>query len=221
LPEISFNEAQASPAHNEEVKLNLPKAFWGSSLVKTENNINKNTSNESSANMSPDFAGGLLDEVKTCFGEGAIMQASKAKGDMGQFISGLENDLGPAREDILLEKKATLTMKDGKTRNLVYEWISPEEGSDLYWHETDEEGFPRPVDLPENIEHDLATFDQLKNQGTVAKLTETRLMQLNHDIQIGIEKSNDVIESLSVKDEGHLVKCRRDPVKNYVCDCLN
>jgi len=220
LPEISFNEAKAS-TNNEENQLKLPKTFWGSSLAKTENNINKNSSKVSSEITEFDFSGSMLDDVKTCFGEGPIMQASKAKGDMAQFVASLESDIGPVQEDLLLEKKATLLMKDGKTRNLVYEWISPEEGSDLYWHETDEEGFPRPVDLPENTEHDLATFEQLKSQGSLTKMSETRLIQLSNDIQIGIEKSNDVIESLSVKDEGHLIKCRKDPVKNYVCDCLN
>jgi hypothetical protein len=149
------------------------------------------------------------------------MQVSKSKGDMNQFVSSLQSELGPVQEDLLLEKKATLTMKDGKARTLVDEWISPEEGSDLYWHETDEEGFPRPVDLPENAEHDLITFEQLKNQGAATKVAETRLVQLGNDLQIGIEKSNDMIESLSIKDEGHLIKCRKDPVKNYVCDCLN
>lgn len=221
LPEIRFNEAQAS-TDQEETHFNLPKTFWGSSLAKAESSPTKNKSKSNSATSDFDFAGSILDEVKSCFGEGSVMQVSKSRGDMSQFIMSLQADLGPVQEDLLLEKKATMTMKDGKTRTLVYEWISPEEGSDLYWHETDEEGFPRPVALPENMEHDLSTFEQLKNQGSaVTKVAETRLVQLDNDLQIGIEKANDMVESLSIKDDGHLIKCRKDPVKNYVCDCLN
>lgn len=223
LPEIRFNEARASTTQ-EETHFNLPKTFWGSSLAKAESSLMEKASKQKSSSNSDgfDFAGPILDEVKSCFGEGSVMQASRSRGDMNQFILSLQTDLGPIQEDILLEKKATMTMKDGKTRTLVYEWISPEEGSDLYWHETDEEGFPRPVALPENMEHDLSTFEQLKNQGSsVAKVAETRLVQLDNDLQIGIEKNNDMVESFSIKDDGHLIKCRKDPAKNYICNCLN
>lgn len=221
LPEIKFNEAQAA-TEQEDSHLNLPKTFWGASLAKAESSMKKSSSNPSGVVSDIDLSGLILDEVKSCFGEGSVMQVSKSRGDMNHFIMSLQKDLGPVQEDLLLEKKATMTMKDGKTRTLVYEWISPEEGSDLYWHETDDEGFPRPIALPENMEHDLVTFEQLKNQGNiVTKVAETRLVQLDNDLQIGIEKTNDTVESMSIKDEGHLIKCRRDPVKNYVCDCLN
>lgn len=162
-----------------------------------------------------------MEEVKSCFKEGPLIQVNKSSGDMNHFLSTLQSELGPIQEDLMLEKKATLTMKDGKTRTLVYEWISPEEGSDVYWHETDEEGYPRPVDLPDGTTNDISSFEQLKSMGTSGKVTETRLVQLENGVQIGVEKVNDMVESLSIKDEGHLIKCRKDAAKNYVCDCLN
>ncbi len=221
LPEITMNEARAITVITES-RLRLPETFWGSSLLKKESSTaNPKTLKIPVASSSFDFAGPILDEVKMCFGEGAIMQVSKVQGDLNQFLVALKNELGPVQEDLLLERRATLTMKDGKTRTLVYEWISPDEGGDLYWHENDQDGFPRSVDLPDNLERDLVTFEHLKSQGEVTKLAETRLVQLNNDLQIGIEKWNDVMASISIKDEGHLIKCRRDPAKSYVCDCLN
>jgi hypothetical protein len=200
----------------------LPDPFWGESLKRTEFNkpsaLNPAPENPSLVN---DLAGPVLDEIKVCFGEGLLSTLPTTPGDLNSLVMNLQNHLGPVQEDLLLEKKIVIKMKEGSSRTLVYEWISPEEGSDVYWHEMDDEGFPRPIDLPEGSGRDLATFDRLKQQGSPEKTTETRLIQLREGLQLGLEKNDDGIHSLSLKDEGHLAKCRRDPVKSFVCDCLN
>lgn len=206
---------------NKEKEPALPAPFWGSSLTvpqptKTPVAVNKPVATP----IGSDIAGPVLDEIKVCFGEGPLTNLSSS-GDLSMLVMALQNQMGPVQEDLLLEKKVVLKMKDGQLRTLVYEWISPEEGSDVYWHDTDEEGFPRPLDLPEGSGHDLATFDKLRQQGSPNKVSETRLIQLQKGLQLGVEKTDEAIQSLSLKDEGHLVKCRRDPVKSFVCDCLN
>ncbi len=206
---------------NKEKEPQLPAPFWGSSLAEPETIKTPVATKKPEATIGgADLAGPVLDEIKVCFGEGPLTNLSSS-GDLSTLVMSLQNQLGPVQEDLLLEKKVALKMNDGQTRTLVYEWISPEEGGDVYWHDTDEEGFPRPIDLPEGSGHDLATFEKLKQQGSPTKPSETRLIQLQSGMQLGVEKTDDTIQSLSLKDEGHLVKCRRDPVKSFVCDCLN
>lgn len=207
---------------NDRQPPELPPPFMGSSISQAESPkaATKPVKSESFAN-GVDLASPILDEIKVCFGDGPLSAVNGVGGDLGQLVATLQSQLGPAQEDLLLEKKVELKMKDGTSRTLVYEWISPEEGSDVYWHETDEEGFPRPIDLPEGVGRDMASFENLLQQGSAGKETETRLIQLQSGLQLGLEKTNDSIQSLSLKDEGHLVKCRRDAVKSFVCDCLN
>lgn len=205
----------------KEPEPELPEPFWGSSIPRPAENKTITTKPKSEAIGGGDLASPILDEIKVCFGEGPLSGISSGGGDLNQLVSSLQNQLGPVQEDLLLEKKVELRMKSGMLRTLVYEWISPEEGSDVYWHETDEEGFPRPIDLPEGAGRDMASFESLQSQGTPGKISETRLIQLRSGLQLGVEKVNDGIQSLSLKDEGHLVKCRRDAVKSFVCDCLN
>lgn len=218
VSEVSVNKNDLK----ESLEAELPKPFLGSSLVDSTKQNSIVVDKKNPINLTGiDLAGPIMDEIKTCFGEGPLASLSSSGGDLNSLVMSLQNQLGPVQEDLLLEKKVVLKMKDGQTRTLVYEWISPEEGSDVYWHETDEEGFPRPIDLPEGSGHDLATFDQLKQQGNASKSSETRLIELQKGLQLGVEKTDDVIKSVSLKDDGHLAKCRRDPVKSYVCDCLN
>ncbi len=207
----------------KETAVALPEPFMGSSLKEPSSTgvtATKNKTNEAGASNT-DLANPILDELKVCFGDGPLASVTTGGGDLNNLVMALQNQLGPVDEDVLLEKKVTLRLKDGQTRTLVYEWLSPEEGSDVYWHETDEEGFPRPVDLPDGSGHDLATFERLKQQGTSGKTSETHLIELQSGMQLSVEKADDAILTLSLKDEGHLVKCRRDPVKSFVCDCLN
>jgi hypothetical protein len=221
LPVINNNYRE------KEKPISLPPPFWGASLIGTEAAVptllpQPGAKAEPTAGAVDDLAGPVLDEIKVCFGDGPLASMSSSKGDLGSLLINLQNQLGPVQDDLLLEKKTSLKMKNGRERTLVYEWISPEEGSDVYWHETDDEGFPRPVDLPEGSGHDLATFERLKGEGSPSgKTSETRLIQLQNGLQLGVEKTDDAIQSLSLKDEGHLVKCRKDPVKSFVCDCLN
>lgn len=202
---------------------NLPEPFLGSSLkTSTDSKVaTKSPLPISSMANGPDLAGPVLDEIKVCFGEGPVAGLGATRGELANLVSSLQSELGPVQEDLLLEKKIQMKMANGQNRTLVYEWINPEEGSDVYWHESDDEGFPRPLDLPDGSGHDLATFDKLKAMGTPGKMSETRLIQLQSGLQLGVEKTDDSIQSLSLKDEGHLIKCRRDAVKSFVCDCLN
>lgn len=199
----------------------LPEPFWGSSIPRPETSRTASQAPKAEGVLGADLASPILDEIKVCFGDGPLSNVNSGGGDLSQLVTSLQNQLGPVQEDLLLEKKVELRMKTGLLRTLVYEWISSEEGSDVYWHETDEDGFPRPIDLPEGIGRDMASFDSLQTQGTPGKITETRLIQLQGGLQLGVEKVNEGIQSLSLKDEGHLVKCRRDAVKSFVCDCLN
>ena len=205
-----------------ESKPELPEPFLGASLPRPSPTQAPRTGMRAeTVVVGQDLASPILDEIKVCFGEGPLSSVSSSGGDLRQLVESLQSQLGPVQEDLLLEKKVELKMKNGVMRTLVYEWISPEEGSDVYWHETDEEGFPRPIDLPEGTGRDVAAFDTLAQQGTSGKNWETRLIQLQGGLQLGVEKTNDAIDSLSLKDEGHLFKCRRDPVKSFICDCLN
>lgn len=215
------DEPEVTNNYLKREKNELPKTFFGSSLeAPEEQKMVVPGKKVEKKIVESDLAGPVLDEIKICFADGSLNQVSST-GDMNSLVIALQNQMGPVQEDILLEKKAILKMKDGTSRTLVYEWISPDEGSDVYWHDTDGEGFPRPLDLPPGSGHDMATFEKLKVQGSSQKLTETRLLQLQNGLQLGLEKTDDSIQSLSVKDEGHLIKCRKDPVKSFVCDCLN
>ncbi len=201
----------------------LPKAFWGASLIKDEDVAkSKPKINSSKPDSGVDVATPIMDEIKSCFGaNGPVSMLRTEKGDFNRLLSSLQAELGPVKEDNLLEKKVALGMKNGTKRTLVYEWISPEEGSDVYWHELDDEGFPKAIDLPEGVGNDLASFESLKQYGSPGSVSEVRLIQLQSDVQLGVEKTDDIIQNFSLKDEEHIIKCRKDPVKGFVCDCLN
>ncbi len=208
---------------NVDDSLQLPEPFLGSSLIseKPAKAQQPSDTNRTDSFSGIDLATPVLDEMKVCFGEGVLTGLNSTKGDLGQVVIALQNALGPIDDDLLLEKKAVVKMSDGSTRTLVYEWISPEEGSDVYWHETDDDGFPKPIEMPDGSGRDLSAFDRIRQSGSSGKVSETRLIQFSSGMQIGVEKTDNVVESLSLKDEGHLVKCRKDAVKSFVCDCLN
>lgn len=200
--------------------LKLPETFWGASLIKAVTpkpkkpvtSIKKNEVN---------VAGPVLDEIKACFGSGPLMSMRGSSGDLNQLLYDLQSELGPVQEDTLLEKRVILTMKDGVKRTLVYEWISPDEGSDVYWHELDEEGFPKTIDLPEGVGSDISSFESLKQYGNPGGISEIRLVQLQNNMQLGIEKLDEVVQNFSLKNDEHIIKCRRDSIRNFDCDCLN
>jgi hypothetical protein len=207
-----------------ETESALPKPFKGTDLLATPSPAPKvpaPPAQPTAAIGGVDVAGPVLDEIKVCFGDGPVAAIPSANGDLSMLLLSMQNQLGPVQEDLLIEKRVEVRMPGGSVRTLVYEWISAEEGTDVYWHETDAEGFPRPLDLPDGSGRDLATFERLRRLGTSARLNETNLIQLQNGLQLGVEKTDGAVQSLSLKDEGHLIKCRRDPVKSFVCDCLN
>lgn len=222
LRELAPKSESFNKSHDSDDTL-LPKTFWGSSLIKNDESQKAKQNTLSGKNDSrTDVATPMLDEIKACFGsENSISHLKTEKGDFNHFFMSLQNELGPVKEDNILEKKVVLTMKNGNKRTLVYEWISPEDGSDVYWHDLDEEGFPKSIDLPDGTGNDLSSFENLKQYGTPGSLSEVRLILLQSDIQLGVEKSDDIIQNFSLKDEEHIIKCRKDSVKGFVCDCLN
>lgn len=194
--------------------LRAMKAHFNSSSLLPSNKENK----------APDInlSQPVLDDMKKCFNEGPVTAINVPAGDMGALARAIMDQLGPISENILLEKKAVLKLPDGRFRTLVYEWLGADEGSDVYWHEDDNEGFPRPVDLPNWAGHDLNTFDQLKMSApSVTSNSESRLLRIGDQFQLAIDKKDNRVESITLKDEGHLTKCKLDPIKNFICDCLN